>query len=266
VGKTGVGKSATANTISGGSYFKSGVSAQSMTRKCEQEKVTRFGKEIYIIDTPGIFDAEANQVDIEREIERCIHLGSPGFHAILYIMEISRVTLENIETLKIFLKFFEKEMENRVIVVFTNGDKLQEMEQSLPEYLEIIPEKLKTFLKICQNRVILFNNKFKKEDTRSSEQVCDLLLMIETLKISNQYAFYTDDAFRKAEEKVQQREKEIQAMLEKKYEEKAKSLETINIELQQERQKEIKELKENYEKKLSNVREEVRKEIESKEW
>ena len=228
-----MGKSATANTISGGDYFKSGVSAQSMTQICQQEKVIRIGKDISIIDTPGIFDAEANQDDVEREIKRCIYLGAPGLHAILYVMEIGRVTVENIHAMRTFLDFFGKEMENRVIVVFTNGDRLLEMEKSLSEYLETIPEKLNTFLDICKNRVFLFNNKFNKED--SYEQVSGILVMIDTLKISNQCAFYTDDAFKKAEERVQQREEEIQKTLEKKYKEKTKDFErTFKIELQQE--------------------------------
>ena len=58
VGKTGVGKSATANTISGGDYFESDATALAMTKTCKQQKVTRFGKDISIIDTPGIFDTK----------------------------------------------------------------------------------------------------------------------------------------------------------------------------------------------------------------
>jgi predicted RNase H-like nuclease (RuvC/YqgF family) len=153
-------------------------------------------------------------------------------------------------------------MENRVIVVFTHGDKLQKKKQTLPDCLERDPGILKQFLKFCENRVILFNNDLNKE--QSNKQVSCLLLMIEALNKANEVsAFYTDDAFEEAEERVERREEEIREMLEIEYTKKTEEYE-LQRKMLQKKLDQLEKLREYYEEKLRNVREEVRKEIKSK--
>ena len=266
MGKTGVGKSATANTISGASYFESGNFAQSMTQICKQQKVTRYGHDISIIDTPGIFDTEIDANAVEREIKRCFYLGAPGLHAILFVMEIGRFREEDLKAIQTFLDYFENELQNRVIVVFTHGDKLLKNKQTFYDYLKTVPVNLKTFLEICDERVILFNNDFN--ETESKEQVLSILMMIKTLKEANEC--YCDTMFMIAEKRVQQREEEIREMVEMEYAEKTdefkeKTKIEIEREMMQERIDELEKLRGVYEDKLSNVREVVRTEIKSEE-
>ena len=260
MGKTGVGKSATANTISGGRYFESGNFAQSMTQICQQLRVTRYGHDISIIDTPGIFDTEIDPDAVEREIKRCIYLGAPGLHAIIYVMEIGRFRQDDLMAIQTFLEYFDNELQNRVIVVFTHGDKLLKNNQTLYDYLKTAPVNLKTFLEICEERVILFNNDFNEKE--SKEQVLSILMMIKTLKETNE--FYYGTMFKIAEKRVQQREEEIREKVEMEYAEKTEEFK-IEREMMQERLDELEKLKGVYEDKLSNVREDVRTEIKSKE-
>ena len=94
-------------------------------------------------------------------------------------------------------------------------------------------------------------------------------MMIEALKKSNEFSFYCDARFKKAEEKIQQREGEIRERLEMEYKEQMEEFKrTFKIELQremmQEREDELEKSKVILEERLDNVREEVRKEIKSK--
>ncbi|XP_010463112.1 PREDICTED: immune-associated nucleotide-binding protein 8 [Camelina sativa] len=92
VGRTGNGKSATANSLIGRKVFDSKSHASGVTMKCQTHGVvTKDGHKINVIDTPGLFDLSASAEFISREIVRCLTLAEGGIHAVLLVLLLSEV-------------------------------------------------------------------------------------------------------------------------------------------------------------------------------
>ncbi|KAF3671132.1 hypothetical protein T459_17241 [Capsicum annuum] len=100
------------------------------------------GQTIDVIDTPGLVDFSGEPEDIGKEIVRCMELAKAGIHAVLLIGDY-------------------------MVIVFTGGDELEDSDQSLDEYLgNDCPEPLKETIKLCDNRVVLFDNKTKDKQKK----------------------------------------------------------------------------------------------------
>lgn len=286
VGKTGVGKSATANLLCNEqNFFLSRAGSSSVTETCKHKKVKLDNKNVLVVDTPGLCDSQRPKKEIEDEIKKCVKLCAPSIQAILYVISLSsRLTPEDFETFESLTAVFDQNIYNYTIVIFTNPESLSDEGQTLEDYIKSSPE-LDAFVKKCSNRKLAINNKASK--LFADQQRRTIITNIELLINKNNGKGYTNREFTEAGQKIiettlkrfkneyqekldkakEKYRKEIRKTLEAEYEQKNKvETKRFNDE-KKELEKQIKELKEKLmEQSLDETRIEIANTMESKVW
>ena len=164
LGHSGVGKSASGNTILGEPAFESRLSFRSVTTDISEITGTVFGKQISVIDTPGIL---GSKMEIQTRCQEVLQSSTPCLF--LVVVKIDRFTIEQRDAVDTVLKVIGDDGLKSGYLLFTAGDHLNNIK--LDDFINEKPDApLRPLVQTFEGRCHVFNNKIHSE-----EQVRELL-------------------------------------------------------------------------------------------
>ncbi|KAF4098082.1 GTPase IMAP family member 8-like [Onychostoma macrolepis] len=162
LGKTMAGISASGNTILGREAFVSKKSSKSITRDVAVESGSVGGMEVIVYDTPGLFNTEMNEDEIQKKYKEVLQRCESGPCMFLLVIKADRFSEEERKTVEKIEQLLGDERLKKTWILFTRGDELDDGNVTIQEFLDDT-EELKNLVQKYDQRYIVFNNKTKDQ-------------------------------------------------------------------------------------------------------
>ncbi|XP_053085643.1 GTPase IMAP family member 9 [Pangasianodon hypophthalmus] len=181
-GNSGVGKSATANVILGKERFK-----ETETIQCEIQKGRVEGRNVSVIDTPGINNTSLTTEQWRTEVKKGLLLSSPGPHVLLLVTKVGKFSEEERNAVKWIGENFGEEALKFSMILFIGRE-----EMTNRQWVQFSEDaRTKDLISCCEGRYCVINS--KREANPS--QIIKLLEEIEAMVQQNGDQFYTQEMY-----------------------------------------------------------------------
>lgn len=177
VGRTGVGKSSTVNSILGRKVAKTNAYEPETTDVLPFDTVDKLGgiEDKYIFyDTPGLCDADPEDGNDEEYINRIEEGTNKDIHLLLYVARLydDRLDPSEIRAIKIINETFGKDIWNYALIIFTKaGEKPKKYDEALKIRTKIIQKVIAKHNPKCLVPSIAIDNGEDNDDVPPGELI-----------------------------------------------------------------------------------------------